>query len=167
MKGWVTLRRYGVMLITVLLLGVLVACNTTTPGIGDVGEGDNAVGEPVTGVEEVGLDDIADDPDEYIGQTVTVSGEVSEVLAPQVFRINEDNLLDIGDELLVVHTGQQTTANLAEDSEIQVTGVVHRFTVGEVENTLGIELGLDDDLEVEYENRPAIVATGIDVLEMD
>ncbi len=107
------------------------------------------------------LSDIADDPSAYIGRTVTVSGEVSEILSPVVFRMNEDNLLDIGDEILVVHTGEPALVGLTDDAEILVTGTVRNFVVAEIEDDLGIALDLDADLEIEYENRVAIVADTI------
>jgi len=113
------------------------------------------------------LSDIADNPTAYIGRTVTVSGEVSEILNPVVFRINEDNLLDIGDELLVVHTGEPALVGLTNDAEILVTGTVRNFVVAEIEDDLGIALDLDADLEIEYENRVAIVADTIIVEEAE
>ena len=113
------------------------------------------------------LSDIADNPTAYIGRTVTVSGEVSEILNPVVFRINEDNLLDIGDELLVVHTGEPALVGLTDDAEILVTGTVRNFVVAEIEDDLGIALDLDADLEIEYENRVAIVADTIIVEEAE
>jgi hypothetical protein len=114
---------------------------------------------------EVELEDIADNPEEYLGQTVTVSGEVSEVLSPQVFRMNEGNLLDIGDEILVVHLPEQTPVVMAEDAEIQVTGTVRSLIQAEIERDF--DFGLDEDLYIEYENRPAIVATSFDVMEAE
>ncbi len=157
-KSWGGLRWFGVITVLLVLVGALVACGEEEAPVGAGGEAD---------MEETELDDVAGDPDAYVGQTVTVSGEVSEVLSPNMFRINNDEVLDIGDEVLVVHTGQEAATELVEETEVLVTGVVHRFTVAEIEDDLGIDLGLDEDVEVEYENRPALVATGIDALEAD
>lgn len=149
-KSWSGVRWFGVITVLLVLAGALVAC-----------------GEEEAEVEETELDEVAGAPDAYVGQTVTVSGEVGEILSPNMFQIDNDEVLDIGDEVLVVHTGEEAATQLVEETEVLVTGVVHRFTVAEIENDLGIDLGLDEDVEVEYEDRPAIVATGIDALEAD
>jgi hypothetical protein len=114
---------------------------------------------------EVELEDVADNPAEYLGQTVTVNGEVSAVLSPQVFRMNEGNLLDIGDEILVVHLPDQTPVVMVEDAEIQVTGTVRSLIQADIERDFGF--GLDEDLYIEYENRPAIIANSIEVMETE
>jgi hypothetical protein len=75
--------------------------------------------------------------------------------------MNEDNLLDIGDEILVVYTDEPALVGLTDDADILVTGTVRNFVVAEIENDLGIELDLDADMEVEYENRVAIAADTI------
>ncbi len=125
--------------------------------------------EPTEVMEEPGagtagglvtLSDVADNPDAYMGQTVTVNGEASEILGPQVFRMNEGNLLDIGDEILVVHTEDQAPADLAEDTNIRVTGTVRTFVEADIEQDF--DFGFDEELYVEYENRVAIVADTVE-----
>lgn len=124
---------------------------TGTPG---------AMQEEVTG-EEVSLGDIADDPEAYVGQTVVVTGEVSAIVNDQLFRLNEGNLLGIGDEILVLRPQDQVSVNLAEDTRVRVTGTVRRFIQAEIEEDFGFLF--DDDLTVEYENRPTIIADSIEL----
>jgi hypothetical protein len=121
-----------------------------------------AMEEPGAGTADgfVSLSDVADDPAAYMGQTVTVAGEASEILGPQVFRMNEGNLLDIGDEILVVHTEDQAPADLAEDTNIRVTGTVRTFVEAEIEQDFDFDF--DEDLYVEYEERVAIVADSVE-----
>lgn len=170
------LRRLSAMLAIMLVSClILVACAqpaavpeaaqpdaTEEAPIGDAEVVDpGALVEPVQ-VGEVSLSDIADDPASYVGQWVTVRGEVSEALTPEVFRLDEDNLLNIGDEILVVH--EQGAAQALEDgAEVVVTGRVRNFVLADVERELGIDL--DQQLEVEYSNRPTIVATTIEMME--
>ncbi len=164
-----------------LLLGVLAACGgeegaiiEATPVIEEPAvitreATDEMLVEPTTMVDEepgvmdedgvVTLSDVADNPEAYMGQTVMVTGEVSEILGPQVFRMNEGNLLDIGDEILIVHTAEQAPANLSEDVNIRVTGTVRSFVEAEVDRDF---FGFDDELYVEYENRVAIVADSVE-----
>lgn len=139
--------------------GALTGIGTPTDDLGDDVLGDDALGDDEMG-DAITLSDIADDPATYLGQTVTVMGEVSAVLNPQVFRVNEGNLLDIGDEILVVHTADQVAGELPEDTNIRVTGTVRNFVQTEIEQDF--DFGLEDDLYVEYENRVGIVADSIE-----
>lgn len=115
--------------------------------------------------EQITLSDLADTPNMYEGTTVTVTGEVSEQVAPNVVRVDEDNILDIGDEILVVYDAEATTMNLGEDTEIRVTGIVTRFVVAELRDYVDPELF--PDLYVDYERRPTILAESIMVTETE
>ncbi len=112
--------------------------------------------------EQISLSDIADNPEAYIGQTATVTGEVSSLINAQAFRMNEDNLLDIGDEILVLYVQDTPMINLTEETSVRVTGTVTNFVQADIENQYGFDL--DDTLFAEFEDRPAIIADEIDLV---
>ncbi|WP_254563364.1 hypothetical protein [Oscillatoria sp. HE19RPO] len=120
---------------------------TTTPGM-----------ETTAMIPE--FEEVAENPNQFMGQMVTLNGEVAEVLGPNVFRIQEDQLIG-GDDIIVITTGAQTP--VMEDSQIQVTGEVRQLVVTEIERDY--DLGWDDtlrtEIEREYTDRPAIVAQSI------
>jgi hypothetical protein len=68
------------------------------------------------------VEDITDDyfdNDEYVGQTVTVSAEVTDVIGPQSFELAGD---DWGDESLLVTSANNT--DVQEGNVVAVTGEV-------------------------------------------
>ncbi|MBO0351812.1 hypothetical protein J0895_22560 [Phormidium pseudopriestleyi FRX01] len=148
-----------------LMLLVLPGCDatdrttttttTTTPGTGTT---------TTPGMETTGMiadfEEVADNPNQFMGQTVTLSGEVAEVLGPNVFRLQEDQLIG-GNDIIVITTDAQTP--VMEDSQVQVTGEVRQLVITEIERDY--DLGWDDtlrtEIEREYTDRSAIVAQSI------
>lgn len=120
---------------------------TTTPGMGTTGM-----------IADLG--EVADNPNQFMGQTVTLNGEVAEVLGPNVFRIQEDQLIG-GSDIIVITTDAQTP--VMEDSQVQVTGQVRQLVITEIDRDYNV--GWDDTtrtrIEREYTDRPAIVAQSI------
>jgi superfamily II DNA/RNA helicase len=120
---------------------------TMTPGMGTTGM-------------MADFEEVADNPNQFMGQMVTLNGEVAEVLGPNVFRIQEDQLIG-GDDIIVITTDGQMP--VMEDSQVQVTGEVRQLVITEIERDY--DLGWDDtfstEIEREYTDRPAIVAQSI------
>lgn len=105
---------------------------------------------------EEALEEVAEEPREYIGKKVTVAGEVEEVVGPRAFVIQDDDIFG-GEEVLVVSTAD--IASPVEDSEVQVTGTVRLVSVTELEREF--ELGPGTEYEVYVENKPVIVSDAI------
>lgn len=109
----------------------------------------------------IGLDEIEDNPDQYIGQTVTVNGEVTENLGGNAFSIDQGNILNLGEDMLMVlGPGAEAPTTLEDDTQIQVTGEVQYFSAPTFEQDYGIVFD-DPTLFSPYENQPAIVASQI------
>lgn len=104
----------------------------------------------------VSIDDITDDPARYLGRTVTVGGEVNQILSPRAFVLEGDDLVG-GDDLLVV--GANELGGISPDEVVLVSGPVRRFNLAEAERDLGVDL--DDNLFRDFDGRPAIVARDI------
>ncbi|MBE9128291.1 MULTISPECIES: hypothetical protein [unclassified Coleofasciculus] len=133
--------------ITVALMAILLpGCVTTQP---------EAVAPETE--ENVTAEDVEEQPEELIGQTVTIRGNAGRMVDNVTFTITEDQFFE-GDEILVVNTSGQPFV-LPEDNDIkvQVTGEVRQFKVVEFEEEFDLDLQADTD----YENKPAIVADSI------
>ncbi|MDP9474242.1 MAG: hypothetical protein M3R38_00805 [Actinomycetota bacterium] len=122
--------------------------------------------EPESAGQAVGVSvaDIVDDPEEFYGKNLTVSGLVGEVVGPNAVTIGgQDGIFE--EELLIV--GAQPLPELAEgdaveiavDDLVQATGTLQEFAVPEFEEALGTEL--DDNLFGEYEGEPALQAKSV------
>ncbi len=104
----------------------------------------------------VSLGDLDDDPAKYIGQRVSVDGEVDNVYGPRLFTIDDPRWGDLGGEMLVL-LPTPLAALVKEDDRVTVSGTMRRFVMAEIEREWGW-LGLDDDLETEVTAKPVLVA---------
>ena len=99
--------------------------------------------------ERVTVEELTNKPSEYYGQTVTVSGQVVEVVEPGAFRIDSD-----GDQLLVVALKQ--LPNVSGGDSIRATGEVRKFKIEEVRQKA--DRGIDDEYFGDFEGDPAVLA---------
>lgn len=153
--------------------GFLTACESEEPNTG------TTVEDITDASDDDVLDDIFDarevyeNVNPYLGQTVTVSGEISEIYGTNAFTIGDDLW---GEDLLVVApsnaTFSGTTAagadvglfgDLGTDYVVQVTGTVRQYMLAEVENDYGLDLVPDLEVEME-EQEPMIVAQSVRVM---
>lgn len=128
-----------------------VACSDTTEG--------PEIGADVEDVTEGPLEgrEIFEEADTFIGQEVTVSAEVNEVLGPEAFVMAGG---DVPDLLVIGATG---TTPVEEGDVVKVTGEVIEFVVLDIEEEFGLDL--DDELFVDYEDEHAIVASSVEVID--
>lgn len=99
------------------------------------------------------------DADEAVGRQVDVSGRVLEVLSDNAFRIGPADEEATG-AVLVVHADEDV---IHVGQVVRVEGVVRRLQVLDVEQELGVDL--DDEVLVDVEGQPGIVATQVQILQ--
>lgn len=163
--------------LTMVLAGVgLTACSEDTAGseagadVESIQEDEAAEEEPLdteeplegeqTTVDPLVFGEDFDDPESFVGQEVTVSADVDEVIAPGIFTIAGTENTDL-EPLRVV---ADPATDVEPDSAIQVTGTVYQYNpdeLAEVEEVLGDEFDPALFEQVE-EGEPYIVATAID-----
>ena len=101
------------------------------------------------------LDNLEEDSERYIGQRVTVTGEIQEVLGPRTFTIDEPNWIDFDGETLIVLPAP-LAAMVRDNQAVRVTGVVTRYVEAEIDRDWG---WFDDPaIEAELRDRSVIVA---------
>jgi limonene-1,2-epoxide hydrolase len=103
------------------------------------------------------LDVVLDDPAAFYGQTVTVEGNIFEMMNERLFRISDFDLID-PDELLILHS-TDGELNLQPDVRVQITGTVQPFHLVDIESQFGFDL--DDALFVGFENQPVLIADSV------
>ncbi|ERT09662.1 hypothetical protein M595_0385 [Lyngbya aestuarii BL J] len=152
-------KKSGSAVAMVLISGVLVACDgyennaVNTPDDNLITNDTEAV-ETVTSVEEV-----KENTEEYIGETVTISGEVENVVSLNSFVLeDEENLFD-EDEVLVISVENQLEP-IVDGENVQVTGEVRRFEITELERDYDLtwDLDIQRELEAEYKDKTVVVA---------
>lgn len=119
------------------------------------GDDDTAGPETGTDVEDITEDDQYFDGDQFVGEEVTVSAEVEEVLNQQSFVLDGGGW---GDESLLVVSAD--TMKLQEDDVVQVTGTVREFTYDDYADEYGLvaDPGVYDD----YSEEEFLEASSID-----
>jgi hypothetical protein len=135
--------RWLAVLVLALLPLSLAAC------VGDsAGPETNAEVQDVTDNENIFTDE------EYIGQKVAVTAEVTDVIGPKSFAIGGR---DYGEDSLLVLT-QKGTADVQKGEMAHITGTVERFTFADYADVYG----LDDERDFEaYHDKQILIAESI------
>lgn len=105
--------------------------------------------------------EITQNPDRFYNQRLAVEGEVEEILGPNAFTLDEDELVGGGD--LLVLTVAAPAQVLGDEDEGVVTGEVRPFVLAEVERDYDLTWDLDikQKLEAEYSEKPVLISAGI------
>lgn len=160
-------RRFGGWILRLAMLAVvavvLASCGEEQ-GTSNTPEGESESEGPARGVV---VSDITDGPREYTGATVTVSGEVNDIAAPNAFTIGGEDFLGT-EELLIVGArqlpniteGARGGAEVQENDIVQVKGTVRSFdSATALEDE--VDYSIDDRLFESYEGEPVVVAEKI------
>lgn len=112
----------------------------------------------------VTIRELADSPEEFYGERVTVSATVARVAQPEVFTLVSDepetDEEPVEDGAVLVVGSEPIASGLAEEQSVRVTGRVREFRVEEVEQKLGIDL--QGSLRADYSGEaPAILAESV------
>jgi hypothetical protein len=144
----------------ILASTVIAACDSFSNNVG-TSQQDLTENNEAAQVETVtSLEDVAEEGNELIGQTVTISGEVEEVLSPDALILEEDENLFGDDQVLVLSVDNlQNEPVLQEGENAQITGEVVQLVVADLERDYDLtwDLDLKRQLEAEYEGKPAVI----------
>lgn len=145
---------------------LIAACEPQQTGTTGTGTGTTTTTEQPTAQDPAATTDptaqqVTDDPEQFIGQTVSVQGSVDEVLAGNIFRMQEaDGGIFGGNSILVISEGAEAVAP-AEDQNVMVMGEVQRLTAAQLEQTYNITLTDEVRNEFSDEGEPVILAQSI------
>ena len=137
----------GAAIALAFLAMLLPACSTNTA---------EKVGGP-TAKTNVTTEEVADKTNALLGQTVTVRSEVDRKVGANSFTIGDDKLF--GSEKILVINASGAPTVLPDDIDLQVTGKVAKLVVADVEREFN--LNLEPELEVEFRDKPVIIAQSI------
>lgn len=144
LKGWATRSALVLAMATTVLAG----CQTPEE-------------QATTAPDEtnVATEEIAENPAEYVGQTVTVRSEPIEKISPSTFTVEDEQFFGSDPILVVNASGEPFVFPEEDDTEIQITGEVRNFVFADIEREYN--LGLEENAYVDYENQPALIAQSI------
>ena len=130
-------RRHCVWLALLAMAGLMGGCGQAEAGIT--------------------VEDVLEEPTRYVGQVITVEGEVASIHDPHWFTIDAPGALQ--DEMLVYSPDPYEAV---ENADVAVTGEVQTLVVSRFERDW--DLDLDPELEVEYADQPIVVAEAVTTL---
>lgn len=111
-------------------------------------------------------DELFDNPEAYYYKPVAVKGEIEQVVSPNSFTMEDDEIIDeiFGSRDLLV-LGADPEQVFAEDSGVVVTGIVRPLDMSELRNYYGDMLGnqIRSELDLAAEDRPqpVLIANGV------
>jgi hypothetical protein len=103
--------------------------------------------------------DLARHPDNYLNKTVTVEGEVADVLGPHLFVIDAPKLFHLWGGMAVV-VPEPAAAVIRRDSPVRVTGAVQKVVLAEAKRKWPF-LSRDPQIEVDMFEKPVLVANEV------
>ncbi|MEA5626777.1 hypothetical protein [Nostoc sp. UHCC 0251] len=100
-------------------------------------------------------------PEQYYRRQVAVTGKVDNIRSPVLLTLDENQWLG-GQDLLVLLKAPPKVA-INQDQTVSITGEVRPFVIAEIEKEYNFtwDLNVKRELEVEYGNRPVLVADTI------
>lgn len=148
------LKKNTVLALSTLMLFPLVS-------LGSLSSVNAQKNESISEPQEV--ENISDNIEIMLGKEVTVRGSLDKNISEQAFTLKNapfpQELVD-EDKILVFDASDTSIPQLPEeDDKLQVRGIVGKFVLADVEKTYGLDL--DDELYVDYENKPVIFANTI------
>lgn len=114
--------------------------------------------EDMEEAENVTTEEVVENTEDLIGQTVTIRSDALEVIDPVSFTVGDDDFFG-GEEILVINASGEVFELPEDDTKVQITGEVVQFVLADVESEY--DLGLDPELYVDYENQPALIAESL------
>ncbi len=123
---------------------------------GDIDQTAQVEGQPEM---DDAVEEVEEDPAEYAGETLTLSGEVGEIYGDDAFLLREEDGLIDDDEILVINVDPQYTS-VSEGDEVQVVGEVRQFVLADIERDYDVEWDgdVEAEIEAEYDGRPVVIA---------
>lgn len=157
-------RQRGISTVGWILIGglVLIAILVVLPAFTQP-NGNQLLPQPqdeqVQEEQGVSVGEIKDNSDRYMGQQVTVVGEIERRVGDYGFVLDEPGV-DLNNILVI--TPQQIDSNRQFNNDpARVSGLVAEFRINEVEQALGVDL--NEQEFAGFEGEPVIIANSVEL----
>jgi hypothetical protein len=107
----------------------------------------------------VTTEEVTDNTNELIGQTVTIRSEPIREVDPNAFTISDQEFFGSESILVVNASGKPFTFPEDNDTKVQVTGEVRKLVVADLNREY--DLDLDPDVYADYDDKPVIIAQAL------
>lgn len=166
LTGTSRFRSAGALFLLVSTAVLLASCGGDDTGGLEETQPSGEEAESAGPARAVSVADYTDNPNEFYGNRIELSGQVTELVGQNAFAIGGDEV--VGGEQVIIVGAQQLDqivegdeVEVTTDQTVQATGTAREFNVPEVENMIDYEL--DDNLFTDFEGNPALVASSAEV----
>ncbi|GEM_PF-4431015 len=140
-------------------LVILPACSNSSPTT-ETSESSDYESEVEETTEP--LEGAAESPEDYLGEIVTLSGEIQRLYDKNAFVLRDEEYFEPEATILVVNANPMGL-ELNEGAYVQVTGEINQFVLADIEQEYDVTL--DDELvkeiEADFAEEPVVVATSV------
>lgn len=107
--------------------------------------------------------DITSNPEAYYGKLLVVEGEVDDPKTSKIFELDEEQVFG-GEDLLVINPNPEI--ELKDEQNVLVTGTLRPFIVVEFDRDYDLDwdLSLQQQLEAEFERKPALLVDKVELV---
>lgn len=107
------------------------------------------------GKTNITTEDVVENTEELAGQQITVRSQVQQAVGNSGFVMESDG----GEPILVINTTNAPFTLPEREMPVQATGEAAQFVIADIEEKYGLDL--ENELYVDYENQPAIIAKSL------
>jgi hypothetical protein len=119
-----------------------------------------APGTPPKPLVPLAASTLADNPDPYYGEYVTVTAAVEQILSRTSFSIDQDATKSTGKEVLVI--APNMNGKVDQNAYVTVIGELVKFDPAEIaKKTKNYTLDLPADAAAKYQGKPVVIATSV------
>jgi cytochrome c556 len=119
-----------------------------------------APGAPPKPLVPLAASTLAANPDPYIGEWVTVTAAVEQLIAPLAFSLDQDKTKSTGKEVLVLAPRMNSPVDL--NAYVTVIGEVVKFDPEEIaKKTKDYKVDLPPDAVAKFKGKPTVLATAV------
>lgn len=135
------------------------ALAVTTLSAAQAGPAKPTANQGAATAKSIKLGDLEEHADRYVGQRISVSGEVQNVLGPRLFTIDEPNWIDLDGETVVL-VPAPLAALVRRDNPVVVTGTVRPFVKTDIEREYGW-FGAAPQLDIDVSKKYVLIADDV------
>lgn len=126
---------------------------------GSQGQGQRQGGPPARPIVPLAASTIVNNPDPYVGEYISVTAAVEQLLTKSTFSVDQDKTKADKDILVIAPT---MTGTVDANAYVTVLGELVKFDPDEIKKkTKNYTLDLSPELVAKYKGRPAVVATAV------
>lgn len=110
-------------------------------------------------------DDVLDDPETYYGESITIEGDIVNLLDEDTVAIEDDDIISADELPIILINDEIDLMAFDEDSRVQAAGTLRQFVRNDI--AADFDLDLTDPAYIDLEGSPVLMVENMVALERD